>query len=939
MGNKIIIKGARENNLKNINLEIPKEKFVVITGLSGSGKSSLAFDTLYAEGQRRYVESLSTYARQFLGQLKKPDVDFIDGLSPAISIEQKGISHNPRSTIGTVTEIYDYFRLLFARIGKPYCYNCGREISSQSPEQIVNQITGLGDGIKIMVMAPVVVDKKGEFRELFRNYLTQGFVRFKIDGEIKELESPVRLKKHYRHNIDVIVDRLVLRNDVRTRLTDSVEQAIKISNGQLKVFVVEKNEEMLFSVNLSCPYCGISYPEIEPKLFSFNSPYGACEKCNGLGISYEIADDSIFQNKNLPFKQALSSWFYLNSLVRYQVKDLYVVFGYDFRENKITELSEEFYGYLLNGYNEPYPMNPNGHSGKVRFWRKFDGLKKYLFNEIKGSEGFGSEKLLSNIKISRCSSCGGARLKNEALNIKINGKNIYDVTSMSVKKSYIFFNTLELTEFEKKVVRRIIKEINSRLRFLIDVGLDYLTLERSASTLSGGESQRIRLATQIGARLSGVLYVLDEPSIGLHQKDNLRLINSLKNLRDIGNSVIVVEHDEETMLEADYIIDLGPGAGNHGGKVVAFGTPEDIMNDNNSLTGKYLARKKRIPFTGKRRELGNEKIIIKNAKLHNLKNINVEIPIGVFVAITGVSGSGKSTLLFDLLYPSIRSGRVIIPDELYAFVDEIVMKGWIDKVIQIDQSPIGRTPRSNPATYVGIFDRIRDIFAEMSESKIRGYKKGRFSFNISGGRCEKCKGDGLLKIEMHFLPDVYIQCDECHGKRYNRDTLEIKFKGKDISDILNMTVNEATEFFRNHSYIKRKLELLQDVGLGYLKLGQSSTTLSGGEAQRIKLTKELSRRQSGKNIYILDEPTTGLHFEDIKKLNAVLQKLVDLGNTVIVIEHNLDVIKVADYVVDLGPEGGENGGMIVAKGSPEEIIKVKKSYTGKYLKEVLKYDN
>ena len=931
----IKIRGAREHNLKNINLNIPREKFVVITGLSGSGKSSLAFNTIYAESQRRYIESLSTYARQFLGQMQKPDVDFIEGLSPSIAIEQRSVSHNPRSTVGTVTEIYDYLRLLFARAGTPYCYNCGREISAQTPQQMVDKILTYPEGSKIYVLAPVVRGKKGEYKDLFRKLQKEGFVRVIADGEMKTLEEPIFLDKNKRHDIDVVVDRLIVSLDVRSRLTDSVEQTLKLADGILKIKNAETGEEELFSQKFACVYCGISYPDIEPRLFSFNSPYGACPVCQGLGFTYTIAEEEIIEHPESPFPRAIASWVKLGKVFIWKLKDLFDYYGYDYYFTPYNELDEEFKKVLLYGSEDKIPIT-RGAARYMGEWN-FSGVVNYLLKIYQEGDIEEQEKIESHISYDVCPACGGARLRKEALHVKISGKNIYEVTQMTVKEALSFFKNLSFKGKKKEIASRIIKEIVSRLSFMVDVGLDYITLDRTIGSLSGGEAQRIRLATQIGSGLTGVLYILDEPSIGLHPRDVDKLIQSLKNLRDLGNTVIVVEHDESTIRSADFIVDLGPGAGENGGYVVVTGSMEEVEKSEKSLTGRYLSGKMFIPVPEKRRERPKGYVRIRGAKTHNLKNIDVDIPMGLFVGITGVSGSGKSSLIVDLLYPALkkmvyRRKRNFSSEE----VEEIIIDGFVEKVINVDQSPIGRTPRSNPATYIGVFDSIRELFALLPESRARGYKKGRFSFNVPGGRCEACKGEGYIRIEMHFLPDMYVVCDECKGKRYNRETLEVEYRGENIADVLDMTVSEAVEFFKNHPKILRKLKLLEDVGLDYIKLGQPSTTLSGGEAQRIKLGKELSRRNTGNNVYILDEPTTGLHFDDVKKLINVLRRLVDAGNTVIVIEHNLDVIKSVDYIIDLGPEGGEDGGYVVATGSPEELAGDEKSYTGQFIRKVFR---
>ena len=930
----IKIRGAREHNLKNINLDIPKEKLVVITGISGSGKSSLAFNTIYAESQRLYIESLSTYARQFLGQMQKPDVDFMEGLSPSIAIEQRNISHNPRSTVGTVTEIYDYLRLLFARVGKAYCYNCGREITAQTPQQMADRILSLPEGSRILILAPVVRGKKGEYKDLFKKLRQEGYSRVIVDGETRELDEPIKLDKNKKHDIDVVVDRLVVDKDVRSRLTDSIEQALNLADGVLKIKNYDTGDEELFSSKFACVYCGISYPDIEPRLFSFNSPYGACPVCQGLGVTYRFEEEDIFPYPDYPLPEAKAQWVKFKKNFWRKLLDLFDYYGYDFYTTPYNELDEKFKGIFLYGTDEPIPITRG--AVKYRGFWKFQGVVNYLLEYYKNAEDEERDKMEEYLKYTVCPACGGARLRKEALHVKIAGKNIYEVTQMTIKQALNFFRNLHFEGKEKEIADKIIKEIINRLSFMVDVGLDYLTLDRTMGTLSGGEAQRIRLATQIGSRLTGVLYILDEPSIGLHPRDVDRLIKSLKDLRDLGNTVIAVEHDESTIRSADFVIDLGPGAGENGGYVVATGTPEEIEQSENSLTGKYLSGKLKIPLPEKRRRENKGWIKIRGARTHNLKNVDVEIPMGMFVGITGVSGSGKSSLIVDMLYPSLKK---MVHKRKKDFsspeVDKIIIEGFIEKVINVDQSPIGRTPRSNPATYIGVFDDIRELFAMLPDARARGYKKGRFSFNVPGGRCEACKGEGLIRIEMHFLPDMYVVCDECKGKRYNRETLEIKFKGKDIADVLDMTVSEALDFFKNFPKIKRKLQLLADVGLDYIKLGQPSTTLSGGEAQRIKLGKELSRRNTGRNVYILDEPTTGLHFDDVRKLIAVLQRLVDAGNTVIVIEHNLDVLKSTDYIIDLGPEGGEEGGYVVATGTPEEIARNEKCYTGMFLRKVL----
>lgn len=938
---KIIVRGAKEHNLKNINLEIPRDKFIVFTGVSGSGKSSLAFDTIYAEGQRRYVESLSSYARQFLGQMEKPDVEYIEGLSPAISIDQKTTSHNPRSTVGTVTEIYDYLRLLFARIGIPHCPKCGKEIKKQTIDQIVDQITELSERTKIQLLAPVVRGRKGEHVKLLKDASKSGYARVRIDGVIYELTEEIKLEKNKKHTIEIVVDRLVIKEGMQKRLTESIENVMTLSGGLLTVDVNSGESELVFSQNFSCPDCGINLPEIEPRMFSFNNPAGACSECTGLGMQMKFDPVLIVPNPNLSILQGAIIAPGYNSISNTEsmtgVLFQALAEKYNFSlEVPFEELSEEAKNIIFYGTNgEKVRITYTGVNGKGTYDYSFEGIINNLQRRYSETSEFMRgeyENFMTNVT---CSSCKGRRLRPEILAITINGKNISEVTDMSITDIQNFFNSFELTERENMIAERILKEINARIGFLIDVGLDYLTLSRSAGTLSGGESQRIRLATQIGSGLVGVLYILDEPSIGLHQRDNDKLLKTLKHLRDIGNSLIVVEHDEDTMLECDYIVDIGPNAGKGGGELVCVGTVEDIKNCENSITGAYLSGRKYIEVPKERRKPNKDNMLkIKGASENNLKNINVDIPLGIITCITGVSGSGKSSLVNEILFKrlnrDLNRGKVR-PGK---HKDMIGLEN-LDKVINIDQSPIGRTPRSNPATYTGLFDIIRDVFAQTTEAKMRGYQKGRFSFNVKGGRCEACSGDGIIKIEMHFLPDIYVPCEVCHGKRYNRETLEVKYKGKTISDVLDMTVEEALEFFENIPKIKNKLQTLYDVGLSYVQLGQSSTTLSGGEAQRVKLATELSRRSTGKTMYILDEPTTGLHTADVHKLVNILQRLAEGGNSVVVIEHNLDVIKTADYIIDLGPEGGSGGGTVVAKGTPEEVCNVVGSYTGKYLKPVL----
>ena len=940
MNDKIIIKGAKEHNLKNINIEIPRDKLVVITGLSGSGKSSLAFDTLYAEGQRRYVESLSSYARQFLGIMEKPAVESIEGLSPAISIDQKTTSKNPRSTVGTVTEIYDYIRLLYARIGTPYCPHCGIKIEKQSIDQIVDNIMALEAGTKIQVLAPVIRSKKGEFIKQLEEYQKEGFVRVRIDGQVYELSDDIELDRKKKHEIELVVDRLVIKEDIRSRLTESVETALKHADNLVLIDVVGQ-KAILYSTNYACPHCGFSFPELSPRMFSFNNPFGACPECSGIGYLMKMDPDLIIPDKNKTLYDGVKAFgssvmkradtmakMYFESIGRHYGVDISV---------PIKKLPKDFLDKILYGTgSEVIDFQFESSAGTRRFSTPFEGVLPTLdrrHNETK-SQGMRDfyEMYMSN---SECPACKGARLRPEILSIKIGDKNINDLTDMSINKIKDFLNNLELTKTQAMIADMILKEIDKRLQFLVDVGLEYLTLSRSAGTLSGGEAQRIRLATQIGSGLTGVLYILDEPSIGLHQRDNDKLLATLKKLRDLGNTLIVVEHDEDTMYAADQIIDIGPGAGSHGGNVMAQGTAEEIKNVKNSVTGQYLSGRKRIPVPKKRRKMVKGKVIeVQGATENNLKNISVKFPLGLFTCITGVSGSGKSTLINEVLYKTIAkelNGANEKPGKCKG------VKGLeqIDKIINIDQSPIGRTPRSNPATYTGLFDLIRDIFAGTNEAKLRGYQKGRFSFNVAGGRCESCNGDGVHKIEMHFLPDVFVPCEVCKGKRYNHETLEVKYKGKSIADVLDMTVEEALEFFDKIPKIKQKLQTLYDVGLSYIKLGQPSTTLSGGEAQRVKLATELSKRATGKTLYILDEPTTGLHIADVHKLVDILHRLVDTGNTILVIEHNLDLIKTCDYIVDLGPEGGDAGGEVIAVGTPEQICKNDRSYTGKFLKKYL----
>lgn len=937
---KIVVKGARAHNLKNIDVTIPRDKLVVVTGLSGSGKSSLAFDTIYAEGQRRYVESLSAYARQFLGQMDKPDVDAIEGLSPAISIDQKTTSRNPRSTVGTVTEIYDYLRLLFARVGRPTCPVHGIEISSQTIEQMVDRIMEYPERTRLQVLAPVVSGKKGMHVKTLEEIKKQGFVRVRIDGEMMELTDDISLEKNKKHSIDVVVDRLIVKEGIISRLTDSIETALKLGDGKVIIDIID-GEELLFSEHHACPICGFSIGELEPRMFSFNSPYGACHACDGLGSKLEVDLDLVIPNKNLTLKEhAIAPWEPTSS--QYYPQLLQAVcnhYGIDM-DIPVKDIPKHLLDKILFGSGgEKIYFRYENDFGQIREgYVEFEGVLRNIERRYKETTSdFIREQMEKYMTNQPCPTCKGHRLKKESLAVLINGRHIGQVAQLSIREAYQFFDQLALTEKEMKIANLILREIKERLNFLIEVGLDYLTLSRSAGTLSGGEAQRIRLATQIGSRLTGVLYILDEPSIGLHQRDNDRLIRALQNMRDIGNTLIVVEHDEDTMLAADYLIDIGPGAGVHGGQVVAAGTPKEVMNDDRSLTGQYLSGKKFIPLPVERRKPDGRYIEIKGASENNLKNVNVKFPLGVFLAVTGVSGSGKSTLVNEILQKGLAQKLNNSKTKPGAYKE---MKGieHLDKVISIDQSPIGRTPRSNPATYTGVFDDIRDVFAATNEAKVRGYKKGRFSFNVKGGRCEACRGDGIIKIEMHFLPDVYVPCEVCHGKRYNRETLEVTYKGKNIADILEMTVEDALQFFENIPKIKRKLQTIYDVGLGYMKLGQPATTMSGGEAQRIKLASELHRRSTGRSLYILDEPTTGLHVDDIARLLKVLHRLVENGDTVLVIEHNLDVIKSADYIIDLGPEGGDGGGTIIATGTPEKVAEAKQSYTGKYLKPILDRD-
>ncbi len=936
----IVVKGARSHNLKNIDVTIPRDKLVVLTGLSGSGKSSLAFDTIYAEGQRRYVESLSAYARQFLGQMDKPDVDAIEGLSPAISIDQKTTSRNPRSTVGTVTEIYDYLRLLYARIGRPVCPKHGIEISSQTIQQMVDQIMSFPERTKMQILAPIVSGRKGEHVKTFEDIKKQGFVRVRVNGEMREVADEIQLDKNKKHNIEIVIDRIVVKEGIETRLADSLETALNLADGRVIIDVID-HEELLFSQHHACPQCGFSIGELEPRMFSFNSPFGACPTCDGLGTKLEVDLELVIPDWTRSLRDgAIVAWEPTSS--QYYPQLLTSVcdhYGIDM-DVPIEQIPKSQLEKVLAGSNgEKIYFRYENEFGHVRENEiEFEGVLYNLARRYKEtSSDYIREQMEGYMAQKPCPTCKGNRLKKESLAVLINGRHISEITALSVQDAQQAFASLELTEKEQAIARLILREINERIGFLINVGLDYLSLSRAAGTLSGGEAQRIRLATQIGSSLMGVLYILDEPSIGLHQRDNNRLIATLEHMRNLGNTLIVVEHDEDTMMAADYIIDIGPGAGVHGGMITAEGTPAEIMENPNSLTGQYLSGKKFIALPAERRKPDGRFIEIKGATENNLKNVSVKVPLGVFVAVTGVSGSGKSTLVNEILYRSIAQ-HLYKTKEKPGKHKAILGLDHIDKVIDIDQSPIGRTPRSNPATYTGVFDDIRDVFAMTNEAKVRGYKKGRFSFNVKGGRCEACRGDGIIKIEMHFLPDVYVPCEVCHGKRYNRETLDITYKGKTISEILDMTVEEGVEFFTNFPKIKRKIQTLFDVGLGYMKLGQPATTLSGGEAQRVKLAAELHRRSTGKTIYILDEPTTGLHVDDIDRLLKVLQRLVEQGDTVLVIEHNLDVIKTVDHIIDLGPEGGDKGGTIIATGTPEAVAATPESYTGQYLKPILERD-
>ena len=936
---KIIVKGARENNLKNIDIELPKNKMIVMTGLSGSGKSSLAFDTIYAEGQRRYVESLSAYARQFLGGTEKPDVDSIEGLSPAISIDQKTTSNNPRSTVGTVTEIYDYLRLLFARVGTPFCPNHNIPITSQSVEEMTNKVMEYPIGTKMIIMSPVVHGEKGTQKDLFEHLTKEGYVRVRVDGEMHDLSEEINLDKNTKHRVEVVIDRIVLKEESRTRLFEAIEQSTKLSNGKVVIEILGENKkELVFSEQFACPHCEFSLPELEPRLFSFNAPYGACPDCKGLGIKLQIDPDLVIPDKSLSINEGCIKTL-SDDQENIDYKKLECVCKHykidmDKPFNKLTKKQKNM---ILYGSDEIIHFNYRTKSGNLMDSKSFyEGIINNLQRRYMETTSTWIREWLENYMIEyECDTCKGARLNNDVLQVKINHKNIYEVTCMSIKELIPFFKNLKLSKEKEEIARLVLKEIEDRLDFLQNVGLEYLTLSRSAGTLSGGEAQRIRLATQIGSHLSGVLYVLDEPSIGLHQRDNEKLIKSMQEMRDLGNTLIVVEHDEDTMRACDYLVDIGPGAGDKGGEVVACGTPEEVMKCENSITGQYLSGKKRIEIPKTRRKGTGKFLKIKGAEEHNLKNINVDIPLGTFTCVTGVSGSGKSSLINEILVKKVSQ-------ELYHSKDKpgkhkkILGIENLDKIVAISQNPIGRTPRSNPATYTGVFDDIRTLFTTTKEAKMFGFGKDRFSFNVKGGRCEACRGDGVKKIEMHFLPDVYVPCEVCHGTRYNQETLNIKYKGKNIAEVLNMRVSEALEFFDNVPKIKNKLKVLEEVGLGYIKLGQSAPTLSGGEAERVKLAKELQRKATGKTLFVLDEPTTGLHTDDIKRLLAILQRIVDNKDTVVVIEHNLDVIKVADYIIDLGPEGGDEGGNIVATGTPEEVSEVKESYTGQFLKKILK---
>lgn len=938
MTEKLIVRGAREHNLKNVSIELPRNSLVVFTGLSGSGKSSLAFDTIFAEGQRRYVESLSAYARQFLGQMDKPDVDFIEGLSPAVSIDQKSTNRNPRSTVGTITEVYDYLRLLFSRAGRPHCPKCGKEVSRQTPQAIVDQILALPSGTKFQVLAPIVRARKGEFLDLWQELTTQGFARARVDGKTIQLTEPPKLKKQEKHTIEVVIDRLTVKSESKSRINDSVETALKLANGIVILDVID-GDELIFSEHLACHDCGLSFEEFEPRSFSFNSPFGACPECTGIGSKLEVDEELVIPNDAISINDgAIAPWSsgtsseYFNRLLEALSED--IKFSLDTPWKRISEKAREA---ILHGYDYEVHVKFKNRYGRVRNYSTgFEGVVPFIQRRHSETDSdYSRDKYEAYMRETPCPACKGARLKPEILAVTIGEKSIAEVCDLSIAECATFLKEIKLNAREMKIAERVLKEVHARLGFLLDVGLDYLTLARAAATLSGGEAQRIRLATQIGSGLVGVLYVLDEPSIGLHQRDNRRLIETLTRLRDLGNTLIVVEHDEETIRTADWIVDIGPGAGEHGGKVVVSGDYESLITNKDSITGAYLSGRKAISIPKKRRALDpKRKLTVKGARENNLKDIDVEIPLGAFVSVTGVSGSGKSTLVNDILYSTLANklnGARIVPGRHKS----VVGIDQLDKVVHVDQSPIGRTPRSNPATYTGVFDKVRALFAETTEAKVRGYQQGRFSFNVKGGRCENCSGDGTITIEMNFLPDVYVPCEVCHGARYNRETLEVHYKGKTIAEILDMPIEEAHTFFESVPAIARYLKTLCDVGLGYVRLGQSAPTLSGGEAQRVKLATELQRRSTGRTIYVLDEPTTGLHFEDVSKLLIVLNRLVDGGNTVVVIEHNLDVIKSADWVIDMGPEGGHGGGLVVAAGTPEEISKINSSYTGKFLKEIL----
>ena len=939
---KIIVRGARQHNLKNVTVEIPRDRLVVITGLSGSGKSSLAFDTIYAEGQRRYVESLSAYARQFLGEMDKPDVDLIEGLSPAVSIDQKSTTRNPRSTVATVTEIYDHMRLLWARIGQPHCPECGRPIVQQASEQIVDQVLELPEATRVLILGPVVRGRKGEYRQIFEDIRRQGFARVRVDGAVTDIAeaADIKLARYKQHTIEIVVDRIVVRPSARKRLADSMELALRVGGGVALVQTLDEEgnpgEEMTFSERYACIHCQRSFEELQPRLFSFNTPYGACPDCTGLGTGNELDEALIIPDRRLTIKEgAILPWRSLSSqyhkaLLRAVCEEFEISL-----DTPVKDLAESKIEILLRGAPRAVRVRYRGRGGRLRIYNtRFQGILHYLQREYQESESGSSRAYLEAFTaVKPCPACGGARLKPESLAVTVGDRNIAEVSALSIQKAMEFFDTLDLTGRQQKIARQVLKEIRTRLGFLLNVGLDYLTLDRAAATLAGGEAQRIRLATQIGSGLMGVLYILDEPSIGLHQRDNQRLLETLVNLRDLGNTILVVEHDEETIRTADWVIDIGPGAGEHGGEIIVSGTVDDLCSAPNSITGDYLTGRRSIPVPSRRQSNGHC-LTVKGARQHNLKNIDVSIPLGVFVCLTGVSGSGKSTLMEEILYRRL-AHKLHGARTMWGKHDDIEGVEHIDKVIDIDQSAIGRTPRSNPATYTGVFDKIRQLFSQTPEARMRGYKPGRFSFNVRGGRCEACRGDGIIKIEMHFLPDVYVQCEVCRGARYNRETLEVTYKGKSISDVLNMTVGEAVEFFRNIPAIASKFQTIHDVGLDYITLGQPATTLSGGEAQRVKLAAELSRRDTGRTLYLLDEPTTGLHFDDIRKLLQVLRRLTEAGNTVLVIEHNPDVIKCADHIIDLGPEGGDGGGYIVADGTPEEVARKRSSYTGQVLKQVL----